>query len=926
MHSIHSSTPDKALKIKSLLQSYYVEQQENEKLNGTETLESQRSGPPSRTGPPSIENDTSKSLQTSHRYHDMYAQKYVSELQSTEKYEDTGKNMKNKDGVASIGDGVEDSNTLQFANRSNSGANYLGFQDKLKYLDDPYFDAEKTSNQMIREERLSSLVEHHGRLAAEAATIDSDMQTVVYENYSKFVKAADIIYDMASDMEGLDNQLRKLDTLISKVVEHSESVNGRLEERQNAIDELSESRELLEQLQQVLGVPEVLRVALEREALDIVAETYSSVAPVLKSLGNRKALESAAASVEEYRKRTVDILKNKLSRDPNTAGDVVPLLAKLDEASDSLFPEYMAGEMARLASVLNKTEREFSDISSSSNIENTVSFVDNFVSGFVSELNTVIKTSSSLFGESCRPKLLTEVRTIYYNFSEIMKKITAQIIATEVLKCLSLNSTLLEDSEKEDRLLSQEDREEIPEDGWGFELVRSMLTNLHRNVVNLGESVSEIVINDKIADITSHIAKCHITSSLHGVQARILVDIQVMLQTLECHGDPCGLPLPSLLREKIHDIISSVRRTLRIGLAVVSHWKTCEWITDDWHDIFVSIVQSQVADLLHGLADYLPSLTVMDEGLQDSSVASRQNESSNLALQSLVLSSCYPSLKSWKYRNPSISNNPGNALLVSILCSMVECQLGCDISYWLEQNNRANASSILSAREEFRRVASNLFERFTLKMATSLENNLRAFLEGFDWEVKALPKFPNSIYVNILDDLKRLKSTLVAIESVLVASPLGGTNSGMHIDESVEGSKTNRGVQDQERPSPLMDNTAQKSVSRINNELPEDSSWNMKECSLPWSSSDECLANIASLVLKSQIAFIKTKLLSRAAFQQVQVDCHYLQVSLHKIINESTSKLAVSGHIDETLVAAAERCAEGPTLLEPNVLDRLIKK
>ena len=60
-------------------------------------------------------------------------------------------------------------------------------------LDSPYFDPNAHTNQHVLQSSMHNLLETEERLALQVRTLDSTMQTLVYENYSKFIDATDAI-------------------------------------------------------------------------------------------------------------------------------------------------------------------------------------------------------------------------------------------------------------------------------------------------------------------------------------------------------------------------------------------------------------------------------------------------------------------------------------------------------------------------------------------------------------------------------------------------------------------------------------------------------------------------------------------------------------------------------------------------------------
>lgn len=88
-------------------------------------------------------------------------------------------------------------------------------------------DADGQLQRMLRESHLSELLKYQREMAAEIGTLDSDMQMLVYENYSKFITATDTIRAMSGSMSGMDEQMAHLSTLLGELWVRGLNGNGR---------------------------------------------------------------------------------------------------------------------------------------------------------------------------------------------------------------------------------------------------------------------------------------------------------------------------------------------------------------------------------------------------------------------------------------------------------------------------------------------------------------------------------------------------------------------------------------------------------------------------------------------------------------------------------------------------------------------------
>ena len=64
---------------------------------------------------------------------------------------------------------------------------------------------------------MDELIKMDNDINSEIRSLDSDLQTLVYENYNKFITATDIIKNIKNNMSELDIELEALKTSIGLI-------------------------------------------------------------------------------------------------------------------------------------------------------------------------------------------------------------------------------------------------------------------------------------------------------------------------------------------------------------------------------------------------------------------------------------------------------------------------------------------------------------------------------------------------------------------------------------------------------------------------------------------------------------------------------------------------------------------------------------
>eukprot|EP00729_Bicosta_minor_P015219 gene15219-27696_t len=160
---------------------------------------------------------------------------------------------------------------------------------------------------------LGELVTKEKKLGSQIKSLDSEMQTLVYENYNKFISATDTIRKMKSQVDGMEEEMSRLVENMTSISSLSGVITETLAERRERIRKLSDSHSLLKKLQFLFELPKRLKKCLE--SFKGIYDECTSIMARLKGLINEK-IETPGLS-------QIDLVSNlemltKLHADPDT--------------------------------------------------------------------------------------------------------------------------------------------------------------------------------------------------------------------------------------------------------------------------------------------------------------------------------------------------------------------------------------------------------------------------------------------------------------------------------------------------------------------------------------------------------------------------------------------------------------------------------
>ena len=148
---------------------------------------------------------------------------------------------------------------------------------KQQDLDSADFDADAFAVNLLRNERLSSLLKKDNELVHAVRAISSERKMLVHENYNKFISATDTIRQMKQKVEDMEEKIRELIDDMDDICESSKVITETLAPRRSEIEKLVGVRGLLKKLEFLFELPIRLNRCIELEAYVVLSSPSSSL-------------------------------------------------------------------------------------------------------------------------------------------------------------------------------------------------------------------------------------------------------------------------------------------------------------------------------------------------------------------------------------------------------------------------------------------------------------------------------------------------------------------------------------------------------------------------------------------------------------------------------------------------------------------------
>jgi len=218
-------------------------------------------------------------------------------------------------------------------------------------LDHQGFDAKRYFDSMVNSGKLPDLVKRSNELDTEIKVLDAEMQTLVYENYSKFIRATDVIRMMKGAIDGLDPDIRSLDGHLGRITEHQRRTEDGVSGRALQLEALLNQQKVCGKLQVLFNLPKTLQQCLDHGLYGKAVEAYCCCTPFLRQYKENATFQKVLEEVELQMGRIRSALEERL-HSPNLSMDeaVNSSLTLLDLGEDlpKVATKYLTGRTAVL--------------------------------------------------------------------------------------------------------------------------------------------------------------------------------------------------------------------------------------------------------------------------------------------------------------------------------------------------------------------------------------------------------------------------------------------------------------------------------------------------------------------------------------------------------------------------------------------------
>lgn len=130
-------------------------------------------------------------------------------------------------------------------------------------LESQEFDPNEYFLDLLKNNNLKQLVDKNLNIQSQIKSFDHDIQSMVSDNYSKFISSIDIVKKMKDNIEGVEKKMEKLEGSIGKINTLATKIDSTLETKRSEIKKLDLINKDLSNLKKLCEFPKLLKNELE---------------------------------------------------------------------------------------------------------------------------------------------------------------------------------------------------------------------------------------------------------------------------------------------------------------------------------------------------------------------------------------------------------------------------------------------------------------------------------------------------------------------------------------------------------------------------------------------------------------------------------------------------------------------------------------
>lgn len=150
-------------------------------------------------------------------------------------------------------------------------------------IDSPYFDHAKFFEEKTKNDPVTNLLTLQSSVVTEIRSFENDLQTLVCDNYTKFLSASNTVNQLSEDIASIKSNISDLKVRLRNLRECNSDMNEKLNPGRDKLSRLVSISRLLKRVKFISKLPEKLREYREQELYSEAVDVWSKYEAILLS-------------------------------------------------------------------------------------------------------------------------------------------------------------------------------------------------------------------------------------------------------------------------------------------------------------------------------------------------------------------------------------------------------------------------------------------------------------------------------------------------------------------------------------------------------------------------------------------------------------------------------------------------------------------
>jgi len=710
------------------------------------------------------------------------------------------------------------------------------------------FEPELFVSRLVAEASLGQLMAQEGEIVRQIQGLDSDMQTLVYENYNKFIAATETIRKMRVDFRSMEEEMDQLAGSMASITTFSAQVSDRLRARRQEVARLSTTNSTLQKLQFVLELPDRLKESIEGGRPGQAVEDWGRAEVALaryRDMPSFAGIQDDCVAIMAGLRATLEARLQDPACPAAPLQEAVGLLRLLGAGSEELAEAFLRHSAAQVTPHLETLEQQAllaSAPSPSSPPMDPLAFVDCGCNDFMAELALAATAYTATF-------TIPATGRLEQGAGERLEEWAAALLA---------------------RYTSAVERRLGAEEGVQGEEVEVLVRALDRFHRRLGAAARSV------------------PGGLELPAAGLRVVLAVARRSCAAAAAALG--------ERLREVTVAARQTIaqprRGGEAPVDLQEVTTGL--------LATIADNVTDSLATLATFL------DPELSFSCKQQFRSQFSVAVREEVVEAHLHLVISTYREFTSGRSVPPALLLLLSRVCRDLHTSTTGHLATRLRETFPEQPAGLGETDAALAAAAAELLAAYVRVQAADLSLMLRKSVEARDWLSTVEPRSVRAVMKRVVEDV------------TLVDGQVGQLyEEGQRKVRSSDSSRTH-GARSRSAISTYTSTLDSSLASNIQKLFSE----KVDYFAAVEQSRVSVLTAVIKLGLKTLLECVRLQTFGRYGLQQMQVDCHYLQLYLWRFVEDEA---VVQQLLEEVLASALHRSLD-LTLMEPSVVEVICDK